>query len=64
MADNNTIVGILAWIVGVLVALAVGSGMIDGSLVIPAIPAVITVIAGWVVVVGSVVSVILAVFQK
>ena len=63
MADN-TIVGILAWIVGVLVSLAVGSGMIDGTLMIPGIPEIVTVIAGWIVVVGAIVSVILAVFKK
>lgn len=63
MADN-TIVGIFAWIVGVIAALAVGSGMIDETLMIPGIPVVITVIAGWVVVVGSIVSVVLAVFNK
>lgn len=63
MADNS-IVGILTWIVGVIAALAVGSGMIDGTLVIPGIPEIITVVAGWVVVVGAIISVILAVFKK
>lgn len=63
MADN-TIMGILVWIVGVLVSLAVGSGMIDGTLTVPAIPAIITVTAGWVVVVGAIISVILAIFGK
>ena len=63
MKENN-LVGILVWIVGVISALAVGSGMIDGTLTIPAIPAIITVIAGWVVVVGAIISLILAVFGK
>ena len=63
MADN-TIVGIFAWVVGVIVALAVGSGMIDSILTIPGIPEIITVVAGWVVVVGSIISVILAIFKK
>lgn len=62
--EENSLVGILTWIVGVIVALAVGSGMIDNTLSIPAIPLVITVIAGWVVVVGAVLSVILAIFNK
>jgi hypothetical protein len=63
MADN-TIVGIFAWVVGVIVALAVGSGMIDSTLMIPGIPEIITVVAGWVVVIGAIISVILAVFKK
>ena len=63
MADN-TIVGIFAWVVGVIVALAVGSGMIDATLTVPSIPVIITQIAGWVVVVGAIISVILAIFKK
>ena len=63
MADN-TIVGIFAWVVGVIVALAVGSGMIEGVLAVPGIPEIVTVVAGWVVVVGAIISVILAVFKK
>ncbi|MBU2576928.1 MAG: hypothetical protein KKF50_04365 [Nanoarchaeota archaeon] len=67
MADN-TIVGIFAWVVGVIVALAVGSGMINKVLTIPGISdiasGIIVQIAGWVVVVGAIISVILAVFKK
>ena len=65
MADN-TIVGIFAWVVGVIVALAVGSGMIGPNpvLTVPGIPEIITIIAGWVVVVGAIISVILASFAK
>lgn len=63
MGEKN-LVGILTWIVGVIVALAVGSGMIDKTLSIPGIPAVITIIAGWVVVVGGIISLILAIFSK
>ena len=63
MKENN-LLGIITWIVGVLVALAVGSGMINKVLTIPGIPTVITIIAGWVVVVGAILSVILAIFNK
>ena len=63
MQDNN-LVGIMIWIVGIIVSLAVGSGMIDGTLTIPAIPAIITVVSGWVVAIGAVISVVLAVFNK
>ena len=64
MKEGNNLVGILTWIVGIISALAVGSGMIDGTLTIPAIPSVITVIAGWVVVIGAILSLILAIFNK
>ena len=52
------------WTVGIIVSLAVGSGMIDSTLNIPGIPTIITVVAGWIVVVGAIVSVILAIFNK
>ncbi|NPE27180.1 hypothetical protein HNV12_04230 [Methanococcoides sp. SA1] len=62
MRDN--LIGVITWIVGILVSLAVGSGMIDGTLVIPMIPMIITVIAGWIVVIGAIISLILAIFNK
>ncbi|MBU3923287.1 MAG: hypothetical protein KJ592_00045 [Nanoarchaeota archaeon] len=67
MKENN-LIGIVTWIVGILVSLAVGSGMIDGTLSVPGISSVgsgiIVVIAGWVVVAGAILSVILAIFNK
>ena len=63
MYDNN-LISILIWMVGIIVSLAVGSGMVDGTLSIPAIPAIITVISGWIVVGGAIVSAILAIFNK
>ena len=62
--EENNLIGILTWIVGVIVALAVGSGMINRILTIPMIPEIITIISGWVVVVGAILSVILAIFNK
>ena len=61
---DNSIVGLFMWIVGVLVALAVGSGMIDGTLMVPFIHPAVTAVAGWVVVVGAILGVILAIFKK
>ena len=63
MSENN-LVGILTWIVGVIVALAVGSGMINNTLGIPGIPEIVTVLSGWVVVVGAIISLVLAIFNK
>lgn len=63
MHDKN-LISILIWIVGIIVALAVGSGMIDGTLSIPTIPTIITIVSGWIVVCGAIVSVVLAIFNK
>ncbi|MBT6690013.1 hypothetical protein HN903_04430 [archaeon] len=62
--QDNSLVGILTWIVGILVSLAVGSGMIDGTLSIPMIHSTITAVAGWVVVAGAIISVIVSIFSK
>lgn len=64
MRGDNSLVGLITWIVGILVSLAVGSGMISGTLSIPGIPAVVTAVAGWVVVVGAILSLILAIFNR
>jgi len=55
---------ILAWVVGVLVTLAVGFGMTSKALVIPYIPSMVVVVAGWLVVIGAIVSVIMAIMAK
>jgi hypothetical protein len=54
----------VAWITSVLVSLAVGSGLINQTLTIPLLPSIITVIAGWIVVVGALLSILLAIFSR
>ncbi len=51
------------WITGVLVALAVGFGMIDGFLLIPGLVKS-TVVAGWIVVILTVVGAVLAIIER
>lgn len=67
MSENN-LVEVLIWIVGIIVALAVGSGMIDKTLSVPGISAIgngiIVIIAGYIVVVGAIISLVLAIFNK
>ncbi len=58
------LVNIAAWITGVLVSLAVGFGMVDSVLTVRFIPTVVTVIAGWLVVILTVISIILAIANK
>jgi len=61
---SYTLMNVIIWITGILVSLAVGFGMIYGTLAIPSIPNVITQIAGWIVVIGAIISIIMAIFGK
>jgi len=60
----SSAMSLIVWITGILVSLAVGFGMADGVLAIRWIPAIVTQIAGWVVVVLTVISVILAIAER
>ena len=62
MAKKPSLLGIVMWIVGVLVSLAVGFGMTSRTLTVPFVQAVVP-IAGWIVVVGTVIGVILAIID-
>lgn len=64
MAKESGLLGIVMWIVGVLVGLAVGFGMTSGTLSIPFIPSIIVVIAGWIVVIGTIIGVIMALIKS
>ena len=64
MAKNETgILSIITWIVGIIVSLAVGFALIDGVIAVPML-GIVNVIAGWVVVVGAIISVIMAIFSR
>ena len=57
----------IAWVTGILVSLSVGFGMIGKTLTIPFLSMggnIITVLAGWIVVIGTIVGLILAIFNK
>jgi hypothetical protein len=54
----------VAWLTGVLVSLAVGFAMTGSTLTIPGLPSIITVVAGWIVVITTLVSVVLAVLKQ
>jgi len=67
MAKGNAIgklINFVAWLTGVLVSLAVGFGMIDKVLTVQWILPSITVLAGWIVVVLTIVGVILAIANR
>ena len=56
-AAKNVANGI-AWIVGLIVSLAIGSGLITKVLTISFVPEIITIIAGWLVIIGAIVGVV------
>ena len=60
----STLVSLVVWLTGILVSLAVGFGMIDQVLIVKWISPVITMWAGWVVVILTLLSVILAIADK
>jgi len=61
---TKNLLNFVAWLTGVIVSLAVGFAMVDGVLYIRWIPDIITVVAGWIVIVTTVVSVILAILKQ
>jgi len=58
------IVNLAVWLTGILVSLAVGFGMIDNVLSIRWIPSIVTQVAGWIVVILTLVSVVLALVDR
>ena len=56
--------GFVAWLTGVIVALAVGFGLVDGVLYVAWLPSVMTQIAGWIVVILTVLGAALAIIDK
>ena len=60
------VLSIVAWLTGVIVSLAVGFAMTgDGPLnVIPYIPAVVTTVAGWIVIITTILSAVLAIINS
>ena len=57
------LLGIVAWLTGIIVSLAVGFAMTDGGPlnIIPYIPAVVTAVAGWIVIIITILAAILAI---
>ena len=54
---------IVAWITGVIVSLAVGFGLIGGTLSVPYI-GIVNVVFGWLVIVTTLVGVMMVLFNR
>lgn len=64
----NKLFNVVAWLTGVIVSLTVGFAMIGGSLTIPWLEnigaGIITIIAGWIVVITTIISAIIAILKQ
>lgn len=58
------VVNLAVWLTGILVSLAVGFGMIDGVLAVRWIPDIVTQVAGWIVVILTLISIVLAIIDR
>lgn len=60
--QGGKVLNFVAWLTGVIVSLAVGFALIGGTLAVPYI-GVVNVIAGWVVVITTVISAIMIILK-
>ncbi|NCN99325.1 hypothetical protein COU62_02245 [Candidatus Pacearchaeota archaeon CG10_big_fil_rev_8_21_14_0_10_35_219] len=59
----HSVIRFVLWVAGLLIGLAVGFGMVDGTLRILFLPLAITQLAGWLAIVAIVVGVILTIIE-
>jgi len=64
--QSSTILHFVAWLTGVIVSLAVGFGMIGGTLSLPAWlgGSAVAMVAGWIVVITTLLGIVLAILKK
>jgi len=67
MANKITLLGVILWIVGLLVALAIGSAMASGILTVPYVSDILSgwIVkgVGWVVIVGTLLGALLSIIN-
>ena len=63
---TSSVLNLVAWLTGVIVSLAVGFGMVGGTLTLPLWlgGSIVAMIAGWIVVITTLLSVILALLKQ
>ncbi|MBA7625466.1 hypothetical protein ES703_32896 [subsurface metagenome] len=60
--QGGKVLNFVAWLTGVIVSLAVGFALIGGTLAVPYI-GVVNIIAGWVVIITTVISAIMIILK-
>lgn len=61
---KNNLLRFSTWLTGVIVSLMMGFAMINKYIIIPHIPILVVIVAGWAVIVITVLNIILAFFNK
>ena len=63
---NSTILNIVTWLTGILVSLSIGFAMIGGTLTLPVWlgGSTLALIVGWVVVITTAISAVLAILER
>lgn len=64
--DTSSILNFVVWLTGVIVSLSVGFAMIEGTLSLPTWLGgdVVAMVAGWIVVITTLVGLVLALLKK
>ena len=60
----GTLVTFIAWLTGVIVSLAVGSALISGIIAVPYIGTIVNEVAGWIVVITTLLGAVLAIVNR
>ena len=60
----DKLLAFVVWLTGVIVSLAVAFAMTDGTLVVPYIPSAVSVFAGWIVVLTTILGIVLAIVKQ
>ena len=61
---KNNLLKFLTWLTGVIVSLMMGFAMINKYIIVPHVPILAVIIAGWAVLIMTILNIILAVFKK
>ncbi len=60
---NGKVLNFVAWLTGVIVSLAVGFALIGGTLSVPYV-GIVNEIAGWVVIITTIISAVMAILKQ
>jgi len=63
MAKQGSVLNLVAWFTGIVVSLAVGFALADGTIAVPYL-GVVNVIVGWIVVITTIISAVLAIIKQ
>lgn len=63
MKENN-LIEFLIWVIGFIIVLTVGSNMINQKIIVPILPEIVTIIFGWFIIIATILTLILEIFNK